>query len=177
MKKAKTNMLDFNEIDIDKMSIYISETHHSCIKNAILEFAVRLKTILKVDEKEHPEVKLINNLYEELKEILEQHIIKEEHFLFPHIAKLVEMRNLNIPNKLSISESTIKKIKNEHRKVEKTLKKIRQLSNDYTPTVKSSPALKLFYAQLFNFEQDIHKHIFLEENFLFPRVIELEKEL
>jgi regulator of cell morphogenesis and NO signaling len=54
------------------------------------------------------------------------------------------------------------------------LENIRVVSNNYLPSVNSSPALKLCYAQLFDFEQDLHRHIFLEEKILFPKVLEIE---
>ncbi len=165
-------VVNFNELRADKLIEYIIDTHHSYIKNALSRFNVHSKTIVKVDLMIHPEVSLINQLTQELKELLEQHLNFEKYILFPYIKKLI-VNTKESSNYLL--DSPIKKIRSEHLKIAAHLKQIRVLSNNYTPSVNSSPALKLCYAQLFDLEQDIHKHAFLAENVLFSKLSDLEK--
>lgn len=172
MSVIETNTVNFNDLRPDKLIDYIVDKHHTYIKNALNRFVVHSKTIVKVDAGVHPEVVTIYQLTQELKDILEQHLNFEEHILFPYIKKLISTRQ-DFTNEML--DSPMSKIKAGHLKIMTLLKKIRKLSSNYTPSVNSSPALKLCYAQLFDLEQDIHKHAFLEENHLFPKIIELEK--
>lgn len=176
MKKFRTpETVNFNEMKVDKLVDYVINTHHSFIKEALNTFDVHLKTVVKIDMKNHPEIKPINILMFELKFLLEQHLNMEEHILFPYINGIIKNQKYNALLTEKLIENPIHKITKEHDEVEFLLKKIRNLSNNYRPPVDSSPSLKLCYAQLFDLEQDIHKHIFLEEKFLFPKMRELEK--
>jgi regulator of cell morphogenesis and NO signaling len=169
------NTINFNEMGLDKLLHYLSDTHDSIIKGAVSRFKVYIKTITKVDGDIHPEVKKISVLIQELTALIEQHLILEEHLLFPYIETMIKTNGALPQLEPNLSENPLKKIKAEHNKIITILKKIRIISNDYLPGVNSSPALKLCYAQLFDFEQDIHRHIFLEEKILFPKLVEIEK--
>jgi regulator of cell morphogenesis and NO signaling len=168
------NTINFSEMRIDKLVDYLSNTHHSNVKSAISRFNVYLKTIIKVDSSVHPEVKKISSLLNELTTLVEQHLAMEEHLLFPYISKLVKSQGLLSDSESHLAENPVRKIKQEHSRMRALLENIRDVSNNYLPSVNSSPALKLCYAQLFDFEQDLHRHIFLEEKILFPKVIEIE---
>jgi regulator of cell morphogenesis and NO signaling len=157
----------------DKLADYIVKTHHAFIKNALSRFDVHLKTIIKLDSVKYPEVTEVSRLMEKLKLIMEQHLNLEEQILFPYISTLIE--GAGRFGTVVTMENPLKKLKQEHAYVAAILSRVRELSNDYTPPVSTSPALKLCYAQLFDFEQDVHKHIFLEENILFPKLLALEK--
>lgn len=172
--KSKST-INFNEMKIDKLVDYLSDTQHSYLKNAILRFSVYMKTILKVDSTIHPEVNKISSLISELTELVEQHLIMEEHLLFPYIRDLAKKNGLSSHVEKNLADNPVKKIKLGHSKIISILENIRGLSNNYLPAVNSSPALKLCYAQLFDFEQDIHRHVFLEEKILFPKLKELEQ--
>lgn len=164
--------VNFNEMRADKLIEYIIDNHHTYIKDALIAYNVHSKTIVKVDSGIHPEVIEIFQLSQELKDLLEQHLNFEEYILFPYIRKLMEKA---VEPSASLLDSPINKIRSEHSKISNVLKKIRELSSNYTASVNSSPALKLCYAQLFDLEQDVNKHAFLEENILFAKLIELEK--
>jgi regulator of cell morphogenesis and NO signaling len=177
MKSMKNNnVVNFNEMSIDKLVGYISSTHHSYLKEVIHSFSVHLKTMLKVDVKDHAEVISMRDEIVKLKALLEQHITMEEHILFPYINRLI-LKNEPLRKTEIISESLIRKIKKEHLTILMIINKIRVLSKGYTPPVNSSPTLKLCYAQMFDLEQDIYRHVFVEENILFPKLLDFEKRL
>jgi regulator of cell morphogenesis and NO signaling len=169
------SLMNFNEMHIDKLVDYLENTHHLSIKSAISRFNIYIKTIIKIDSEKHPEVKKISLLIKELTILMEQHLTMEEHLLFPYVWTLSKNQGLIQVSEISLLENPIKKIKAEHSKILEILEQIRKISNDYLPAVNSSPALKLCYAQLFDFEQDIHRHVFLEEKILFPKLLEMEK--
>jgi regulator of cell morphogenesis and NO signaling len=171
-REAKIN---FSEMRIDKLVDYLSNTHDVSVKSAISRFNIYLKTIAKVDSTLHPEVKKISLLIHELTELTEQHLSMEEHLLFPYASTLFKTNGMRVSSDLHLTESPLKRIKTEHSRMTSILEEIRAASNNYFPAVNSSPALKLCYAQLFDFEQDIHRHIFLEEKILFPKLTEMER--
>jgi regulator of cell morphogenesis and NO signaling len=178
MKITKRNeVIDFNKLNLEHLIEHISNTHHTYLKEIILSFKVHLKTILKVDRTDHPEVLQIGARIEELKSLLEQHLNMEELILFPYLKNTLRTTSkLTTPSE-NISCNLILKIKNEHVQISNKIKKIRILSDNYTPSINSSPTLKLCYAQLFDLEQDMHRHIFIEEQILFPKLLEHEKRM
>jgi regulator of cell morphogenesis and NO signaling len=165
-------VINLNDLRADKLMEYIIDTHHSYMKNALCRFNMHSKIIVKLDFLIHPDVSMIIQLTQELKELLEQRMNFEEYILLPYIKKLMAMTRYSFNN---LIDNPIKKIRSEHLKIAALLMKIRALSNNYIPSVNSSSALKLCYAQLFDLEQDVHKHAFLVENILFEKITELEK--
>jgi regulator of cell morphogenesis and NO signaling len=171
-KHSKT--LNLTEMKLEKLINYISNNHHPNVKSSLSRFNLYMKTIIKVDTPMHPEVEKISMLIKDLTSLMDQHLIMEENLLFPYIKALSDNKKLFLFCKDHLSESPLKKIKIEHMQILTILAKIRQLSNNFLPSVNSSPSLKLCYAQLFDFEQDIHRHVFLEEKILFPKLSKLE---
>lgn len=177
MPRSANTVVNFNELSLEKLAEYISNTHHAYLKEMILSFKVHLKTIVKVDNKNYPEVLLIGNKIEELRSLLEQHLNMEEHILFPYLKNLLKKQDSVTDGSESRAGILILKIKKEHVKISEVINLIRKLSNDYTPAGNSSPSLKLCYAQMFDLEQDLHRHIFIEEQILFPKLLEYEKRM
>lgn len=176
MRSSKgTNRIDITAMSVDKLVNYLADTLQPNIKSAISRFNVYIKTIIKVDSDIHPEVKKISILLQELTNQMDQHLAMEEHLLFPYVEVLSKNQGIMSSMQTNLSEIPFKRIKEEHSKIINNLENIRKISNNYLPSVNSSPALKLCYAQLFDFEQDIHRHIFLEEKILFPKLLEIEK--
>jgi regulator of cell morphogenesis and NO signaling len=178
MKAGKrTEIINFNDISLERLIEYISNTHHKYLKETILTLKVHLKTMLKIDSLAHPEVKKISDNIDGLKLLLEQHLVMEEHILFPYLKTISKKEDMQSNGPASLSGSLILKIKKEHSKINAIIKEIRKLSDNYTPAINSSPALKLCYARMFDLEQDLHRHIFTEERILFPKLLEFENRL
>lgn len=180
MQNKISNMAGINLMKADKLSEYIVATHHTYLKKTLDSLSSYFKTITKTDSEKHLEVVEINVLFVELKTLLEFHMSQGEDVFFPYIKKLEEISK-NGQNKVDslkdLPETPLKRILSENKKMKILVGKIRKISKDYSPSINSSPALKLCYAQLFNFEQDVHKLVFLEENVLFPKLAELEKKV
>lgn len=176
MKSTKKgDVVNYNLLDLDELVGHISKTYHGYLKELITSLEIHLGTMLKMETSKEPGVASIRNCVQELKILLEQHVSREENILFPFIANLTKNNKSSNLQPEIFSGHLISKIKKEHSKISEILNKIRKLSHSYSPPANSSPALKLCYAQLFNLEQDIHKHIFVEENILFPKLLDFEK--
>jgi regulator of cell morphogenesis and NO signaling len=108
---------------------------------------------------------------------MEAHMMKEEHVLFPYIKQLVRAHDQiekpgfgNVVNPINIMEM-------EHELVGSKLEAIRTLTKNYLAPSDACTSYTLFYRMLNEFEADLHLHVHLENNILFPKAIELERKL
>ena len=169
---------NYNEWSLDFLVDYIMNTHHKYVETSlpiILEYTAK---VAKVHGKEHIEVITIYDLFKEAAEELNSHMMKEENVLFPYIKQLVNEKNsVNEGCSFGTIKNPIRMMEHEHDVVGNIFKTIRELSNDYTPPEDACTTYKLSYKKLEEFENDLHQHIHLENNILFPKSIKLESEL
>lgn len=171
---------NYQSWDIDFLSDYIYNKHHKYIEKTIPELKLYLDKLCKVHGICHPELFEIYKLFTESANDLTMHMKKEELILFPYFKKLVEASK----NKSTISSNQFDSIKSpiammhkEHDNEGHRFRKIAELSNDYSPPVDACNTYKVTYQLLQEFEEDLHKHIHLENNILFKKGVELEKTL
>ena len=142
----------------------------------LLQYAER---VAKVHGHHYTEVVEINRLFNIVAQELAAHMKKEELILFPFIKQLVKSDKEGIKVKtphFGTVNNPIAMMEIEHENAGDILKEIKQLSNDYTPPESACNTFKALYAKLDEFEQDLHQHIHLENNILFPKAIALEQK-
>lgn len=171
---------NFNKWELDFLIDYIINTHHVYVLEAIELLDAYTSKVAKVHGEQHPPVVAIQDLFNTMKVELLNHLQKEERVLFPYIKQLVKSKKENSPvaaahfgtvqNPISIMEA-------EHESAGDIMKEIAALSMDYTPPEWACNTFKALYAKLQEFEQDLHLHVHLENNILFPKAIELEKKI
>jgi regulator of cell morphogenesis and NO signaling len=125
----------------------------------------------------HPELAEIERLFSELCCELATHMLKEEQVLFPHIARMEHcaLAGETIPPAFFGSvKNPVNTMFNEHESAGDLLKQMRALSSDFTPPMGACPSYQGFFHGLLEFERDLHHHVHLENNILFPRAIEIE---
>jgi regulator of cell morphogenesis and NO signaling len=169
---------DFDTIDLDVLANHILETHHKYVKEAtpiIIQFADK---VAKVHGDHNPENIEIARLFHEVAIELQQHLMKEEGILFPHIINLA-IANRN-GEKISVPfgsvQNPIRMMEHEHDTAGDIFKQIEKLSNNFTPPAHACNTYKALYHHLKEFQDDLHIHIHLENNILFSKAIALEKE-
>jgi regulator of cell morphogenesis and NO signaling len=122
----------------------------------------------------------IAKLWQEVAAELTQHMFKEENILFPYIKRLMNAERqgdkIFMPRQAFIS-NPIRVMELEHDRAGELLKEIRALSDDYTPPLTACTTYRLSFNELREFEEDLHRHIHLENNLLFPKAIALEGSL
>ena len=170
--------IDFNLWPLDLLVDYIEKTHHRYVEEKtpiILQF---LDKLCSVHGSNHSELFKISELFKGCAGELAQHMKKEELILFPFIKK---MMNATISHQ-TIEQPHFGTIKNpitammhEHDNEGERFRKIAALTNNYTPPKDACNTYRVTYAMLEEFEQDLHKHIHLESNILFPKAKALEK--
>jgi regulator of cell morphogenesis and NO signaling len=117
---------------------------------------------------------------EEIYTEMMSHMDKEENILFPYIKQLQEaIQNKNIAQSplFDTVQNPIKVMEDEHELVGSHLARIRELTDNYTLPQDACASYSLLYRMLDEFEEDLHLHVHLENNILFPKTLEMEKQL
>jgi regulator of cell morphogenesis and NO signaling len=109
---------------------------------------------------------LVRRLFAEMQDELTQHLLKEENVLFPLIIKL-ETGNAANTSGISV-EGPIRMMLAEHDHAGAIMQQIRQLTDDYTPPADACTTFRLCLSELKAFEEDLHRHVHLENYLLFP---------
>lgn len=102
---------------------------------------------------------------------------KEEHVLFPYIVELERAKKANLSPPIphfGTVKNPIRMMMAEHDADGDRLRKMRAVTNDYSLPDGACPSFTALYAGLEDLERDLHKHIHLENNVLFPAAAELE---
>jgi regulator of cell morphogenesis and NO signaling len=175
---ANTRSLPYNDFALDFLADYIVNMHHSYVKKSIPDLRSYAAKVAKVHGDHHAELAEINQLTQEVCDEMTEHMGKEENVLFKYIKDLVASENSGIPmigGKSNMIQNEIKTMEEEHEVVGKNLEKIRELSNNYTLPEDSCASYAFLFKSLQNFEDDLHIHIHLENNILFPKAAKLEK--
>jgi regulator of cell morphogenesis and NO signaling len=165
----------------DVLVKHIIETHHEYIRENTPILLAYLDKINKVHGANHAELDEIFNLFLDGAEELSAHIQKEEQILFPAITDIGrrsenEETPIGVFNFGSLS-NPINKMKGEHETEGERFQKISELSNHFTPPVDACSTYKVAFQKLKEYQDDLFLHIHLENNILFPKALELEKNL
>ena len=167
---------DFNSWDSDLLADYIEKNHHRYVVKKIPEIKGYLSKVAKVHGERHPELMEIEQLFSASAHELLAHMEKEETILFPYVRSIASNTHPYQPD-LDTVQNPIKMMMHEHETEGDRFRTISLLSNNYTPPSDACSTYKVALALLKEFEDDLHLHIHLENNILFPNVIEAEKKL
>ena len=180
-KNAKSfRPLPYNEWAPDFLADYIVNTHHTYVNKTLPDIKTYANKVMKVHGGRHHELIRVNELVEAVSVELSAHMIKEERILFPYIKRLVAVKKNeepNLDNPFGSVQNPINMMEMEHELVGKNLDEIRQLSHNYLLPEDACASYSLLYRMLDEFEEDLHLHIHLENNILFPKALAIEKQL
>ena len=181
MMEAKSeSTTDYQSWPLDLLADYIEKKHHRYVQEKTLEIQPYLDKICKVHGERHPELLEIKEEFNASAGELAAHMKKEELILFPFIRKMTKAKLENTKvdaAHFGTVKNPIQMMMNEHTVEGNRFRKIEELSNNYTPPLDACNTYRVSFALLKEFEQDLHLHIHLENNILFPRAIVIEKEL
>lgn len=171
--------IDFNAWELDLLADYIEKTHHRYVVSKIDEIKPFLNKVARVHGDHNPELKEIEILFNQSAQELTHHMQKEEQVLFPFVRNMVaaklEQKPVPQPHFGTI-ENPIAMMKHEHQNEGERFEKIAALSDNYNPPSHACNTYRVTFALLKEFEDNLHQHIHLENNILFPKAVELEKE-
>ncbi len=178
LNSNSSSEIEFKSFSPNLLIDYIIETHHKYILSKTTVILTYLDKLCKVHGERHPELFEINNLFKVSATNLFQHLQKEEEILFPFIKLMISAlknnESIQKPNFETV-DNPIEMLKDEHEAEGNLFVKISELTNGYNPPADACETYKVAFAMLKEFEQDLHKHIHLENNILFKKAKELEK--
>lgn len=158
---------------------HIVSRHHVYVRQQLVRLEQSGEKVRHKHAQAHPEVRKIFDLLLTLRDELSMHMMKEEQIMFPYIARMenaVESGHPIPEAAFGTVANPVRRMMNEHDDASSLVTAIRKLSHQYTPPPDACPTLTAFYAGLKEFEQDLHRHIHLENNILFPRALRMEEE-
>lgn len=170
--------VDYQSWSISFLTDYIYNQHHKYVERKISEIKEYLSKICEVHGNQNPELHKINTLFTASANDLTMHMKKEELMLFPYFKKLDKLDNKNTSISSTLFDTVsdpITSLQQEHDNEGVRFREIAKLSNNYTPPKHACNTYKVTFALLKEFEEDLHKHIHLENNILFKKVIALDK--
>lgn len=179
LTKREEADIDFQSWPIDLLADYIKKKHHRYVVAKIAEITPYLKRVANVHGDNHPELLEIRELFGQTAEELTSHMQKEENVLFPYIIEMVDKKSRGeklIKPPFGSIENPINAMHIEHDNEGVRFRKISELSNNYETPEDGCNTYRVTYSLLEEFENDLHRHIHLENNILFPAAIEFEKE-
>ncbi|HEU4767403.1 MAG TPA: iron-sulfur cluster repair di-iron protein [Pyrinomonadaceae bacterium] len=173
----KNDQVDFQTLSPTKLIAHIVETHHVFTKSEIDRLQALIEKVCGVHGANHPELATVRHLFERLGADLRPHMFKEEQVLFPYIARLEHAASHNQPAPFApfgTVSNPIRMMMMEHDAAGSILKELRTVTSDYQLPADACISYQTLYQALENLEKDLHQHIHLENNILFPKAIELE---
>jgi regulator of cell morphogenesis and NO signaling len=168
---------DFNSWDAAALITRIVHRHHGYVRQAIPALIQHTSKIASVHGTRHPELVHIAGLFHRVADEMTEHMFKEEQILFPFIAALDEANRAGrhapappfgtVGNPIGVMEA-------EHKFVGDAMAEMRHLTGGFTPPDDACGTYRVCLQELDAFERDLHEHVHLENNILFPRALALE---
>lgn len=175
-----TGEIDFKSFPPDLLADYIEKTHHRYVEKKIIEITPYLNRIVQVHGENHPELLVVEQLFQQSAGDLTAHMKKEELVLFPYIRRLVQSQlsgSTKSETPLDTIAEIVARMEQDHEAEGDRFRSISELTDSYNPPADACNTYRVTFSLLREFEEDLHRHIHLENNILFPKAIELEKTL
>jgi len=157
---------------------HLKNTHHRYTKEEIRRLGPLFEKVSSVHGKNHPELFDLRDRFAGLAEELNAHLMKEEAVLFPYIVRMEEAviaKERVLPPPFGTVRNPVSMMMREHDDAGTALRDLRRLSNGYTAPPDACITFQTLYQALAAFEADLHQHIHLENNILFPRAMAMEQ--
>jgi regulator of cell morphogenesis and NO signaling len=163
-------VMPFTEMTADQLISYIVTHHHFYVKNTMPVILGQLDKLVTKHGDRYPHLKRVHELFTAIKNEMESHMQKEEYILFPRISEIaamsLEQKEINYPP--VYVNGPIQVMEAEHDHAGQCLFEIRDLTNHYNPPEDACTTHRVCLEALKAFETDLHQHVHLENNILFP---------
>lgn len=172
--------MDYNSLSMQSLIGLIQDTHHEFVRTMTPILQQYLEKLCRVHGGNHPELHAIRAEFEASATELAAHMMKEELVLFPYVVKMEQALKTGaaLPDsQFGSVENPIKAMEAEHEQEGDRFRRIAELTNNYTAPKDGCQTYKVAFANLRDFEEDLHKHVHLENNILFPKAIALFKQM
>ena len=171
--------LSLAALNLTELTDHILDHHHVYTKQEMEQLTPLMEKVARKHGEHYPFLSELKAVFQAVCDDLEPHMMKEETVLFPYIKRLDEDFSNNAfgsPPPFGTALNPIKIMRIEHDEVGSLLAKMRLLTNDYELPDGACPSFTALYHRFEVLERDLHQHIHLENNVLFPRTIDLEEK-
>lgn len=168
---------DWANATLSDLMVHIVEAHHSPTRRELERLAPLARTVARVHGKFHPELLRIQSVFDGMSEELTMHMNKEEQSLFPYIAEVEEAVLERRHIRSTMRDSSLPPVTEmiaEHESAAEHLHEIREASHNFEVPAGGCLSYRSFYEGLKALEKDLHQHVSLENNILFPRALEMK---
>ena len=175
---ATASQANWQAVPLADVITHIKNTHHKYTRQEIARLGPLFDKVCTVHGKNHPELLPLRETFQALAQELTTHLMKEEMVLFPYIERMEEsilQREPILPPPFGTVQNPVSMMEHEHDSAGNALRALRATSNGYTAPSDACVSYQTLYKALGYLEADLHQHIHLENNILFPRAIEMEK--
>jgi regulator of cell morphogenesis and NO signaling len=159
---------NFNEWGLGFLCDYIVNTHHKYVLKSLPELVNYTLKIASVHGERHPELSAVAELFSQISNELLQHMKKEEMVLFPAIKKVISTGSRDAK---SVIIKEIARLSGEHEFAGGAMDKINVITHNYRVPDDGCNTYHVTYKLLQHFEDDLHTHVHLENNILFPKAL------
>ncbi len=170
---------DWYSVPLSELVNHIVTVHHGYLKTALPRLRSLVPTVLKAHGARHGDVlRQVQDHFRALDTELSSHLMKEEQVLFPHIIAIEAHARQGAsrpPAPFGSARNPIRQMEHEHESAGQTLASLREVTHDYALPTDACPTFSAMYEELQRMEADLHEHIHLENNVLFPRAIGLDE--
>lgn len=172
--------LDARSWEPDFLASYIVNVHHRYVREHGPRLRELTRTVARVHGDTNPETVQVADRFDELARELEEHTEEEERELFPYIEALCAAargEGLRPRRPDGSLGAPIEALEHDHDRAGALLREIRALSGGFDVPDDACATFRTAYAELERFEADLHRHVHLENNVLFPAALRMEREL
>jgi len=176
-KDVSPDEANWTSAPLSDLTRHIRERHHRYVREAIARVQTLLDKVVTKHGENHPEITDIQRLFTEIGREMIIHMQKEEQILFPYIDALEKAASTHgsmEPPFFQTVRNPIHTMMKEHESAGELVKQIRKVSSEYKAPADACTSYKALYQDLQAFEADLHQHVHLENNILFPRAVEME---
>jgi regulator of cell morphogenesis and NO signaling len=159
---------NFKDWDLGFLCEYVVNTHHKYVLKTLPDLVIYTQKIASVHGTHHPELKEVADLFGKVNTDLLQHLLKEESVLFPAIKEALKS---NSSSAKAIITSEIERMSTEHEFVGGAMDKINVITSGYTVPADGCNTYRVSFGLLKQFEDDLHIHVHLENNILYPKAL------
>ena len=163
---------NFSAWELSFLADYIVNVHHGYITENIEKINTYTRKIADVHGANHPEVIEIASIFSKIAIDLIVHLKEEEEHFFPALKRVDSHKKTGTTpatKDVATIKLSLKKLTEEHEKIGDAIHKIRHLAGGYTMPDNVCNTFVVTYQNLKEFEDDLHKHVHLENNILFPK--------
>ena len=176
---APAGECDWQTATLAELIGHIVSKHHGFVRCETPRLASLIAKVVGVHGKNHPELLRVQQVFAQVEQELTMHMMKEEQILFPAVIQMEQAQQQGrspLPPMFGTVRNPIRMMIMEHDSAGEAFSTMREATQNFTAPEDACISYRTLYNALLEFEADLHQHIHLENNILFPRAIELEEQ-